>query len=387
MLFLIYINDLPNISEKLSFFLFADDTNIYYESDNLLELEKTVNDELKKLCLWLNINRLALNVGKTNFVIFRANKKLTHNVTLVMNKKALEQKDNVKYLGVLIDQHLKWNYHISNISKKISRGVGLLSKLRNFMDTDLLKTIYYCLVYSHVSYGIHAWGSACNSESEKINILIKKAARIMTGNRYFQIYGETSGPLPSAEPLYKELNILKFHDIFDLNVAKFIYSTLSGLSPEIFSNWFTYTNTVHSHATTSSVTINQTTYFDIGTTEPNKTLFTKNSNLVKYGARMISVYGPTLWNRIPKKIQESSSVATFKIQLKKHLINQYNSDNNNINNNNNNTDNNSNNNSSSRNNNNNQNTNINNTRRGHRSRLANNPLLNQPFVSRWTTNQ
>ena len=168
-----------------------------------------------------------MNVGKTNFVIFRANKKLTHNVTLVMNKKALEQKDNVKYLGVLIDQHLKWNYHISNISKKISRGVGILSKLCNFMDTDLLKTIYFCLVYSHVSYGIHAWGSACNSESEKINILIKKAARIMTGNRYFQIYGETSGPLPSAEPLYKELNILKFHDIFDLNVAKFIYSTYS----------------------------------------------------------------------------------------------------------------------------------------------------------------
>ena len=72
LLFLIYIKDLPNISQKLSFFLFADDTNIYYESDNLQELEKTVNAELKKLCLWLNINRLAFNVGKTNFVIFRA---------------------------------------------------------------------------------------------------------------------------------------------------------------------------------------------------------------------------------------------------------------------------------------------------------------------------
>ena len=112
-------------------------THIYYESDNLQELEKTVNAELKKLCLWLNINRLALNVGKTNFVIFRANKKLTHNVTLVMNKKAIEQKDNVKYLGVLIDQHLRWNYHITNISKKISRGVGISTKLRHFMDTDL----------------------------------------------------------------------------------------------------------------------------------------------------------------------------------------------------------------------------------------------------------
>ena len=109
LLFLIYINDLPNISEKLNFFLFADDTNIYYESSDLAELEKTVNDELKKLSLWLNLNRLALNVGKTNFVIFRSpHKKSNRNVTLIMNKKALQQKDHVKYLGVLIDEHLNW---------------------------------------------------------------------------------------------------------------------------------------------------------------------------------------------------------------------------------------------------------------------------------------
>ena len=114
-----------------------------------------------------------------------------------MNKKALEQKDNVKYLGVLIDQHLKWNYHISNISKKISRGVGILSKLRNFMDTDLLKTIYYCLVYSHVSYGIHAWGSACNSESEKINILIKKAARLEIDIFKYMVNHQDHSPLLS----------------------------------------------------------------------------------------------------------------------------------------------------------------------------------------------
>ena len=75
LLFLLYINDLPNISKKLNFFLFADDTNIYYESTNLKELETTVNEELKKLSLWLNINRLALNVSKTNFVIFRSPKK------------------------------------------------------------------------------------------------------------------------------------------------------------------------------------------------------------------------------------------------------------------------------------------------------------------------
>ena len=288
-----------------------------------MELEKTVNEELKKLCLWLNLNRLALNVGKTNFVIFRANKKLTHNVTLVMNKKAIAQKDNVKYLGVLIDQHLRWNYHVSNISKKISRGIGILTKLRNFMGTDLLKTIYYCLVYSHLTYGIHAWGSACITETVKLSVLLKKAARILTGNQYFQIYGEQAGPLPSAEPLFKELKLLNFKDAFDLNVAKFIYLTLAGQSPAIFNDWFSYTNNIHSHATTSSVTITRNQYFDAGTAEPTHNLFTKNSNLVKYGGKMIRVYGPKLWNSIPSVIQNSPSLSTFKIKLKNHFIDRY----------------------------------------------------------------
>ena len=103
----------------MSFFLFADDTNIYYESDDLRELEKTVNKELKILSLWLNLNRLALNVSKTNFVIFRSTRKpVNHNVILIMNRRAIAQSDHVKYLGVLVDQHLSWKYQISNVSKK-----------------------------------------------------------------------------------------------------------------------------------------------------------------------------------------------------------------------------------------------------------------------------
>ena len=65
LLFLLYINDLPNISKLLlNFDLFADDTNIYYESSSLQELEKAINKELHKLYLWLNVNRLLLNIDK-----------------------------------------------------------------------------------------------------------------------------------------------------------------------------------------------------------------------------------------------------------------------------------------------------------------------------------
>ena len=324
LLFLIYINDLPNISNKLTFFLFADDTNIYYESDNLKELEKTVNKELKLLSQWLNLNRLSLNVSKTNFVIFRSPQKLpTHNVVLILNRKALTQKDHVKYLGVLMDQHLNWKYQINNVSKKISRSVGILSKLRHYLPTEILVNIYYCLVYSHLSYGIQCWGSACATDLEKLLILQKKAVRILTGNRYYQVYGDQPGPLPASNPLFVQLRFLKVIDIYRINIAKFIFSTLCGHSPDVFSNWFIYTSDVHSHSLRSNVRIIQENYFDVGVEQKLYTLFIPNSKLVNYGDKLVKVYGAKLWNSIPEHIQDKCTVQTFKMHLKAHLINDY----------------------------------------------------------------
>ena len=130
---------------------------------------------------------------------------MDHNVTLIMNRKALQQKDHVKYLGILLDEHLNWKYQIKNVSVKVSRGVGILAKLRPFLKEKLLRNIYHSLVYSHLSYGVQAWGSADPTSLRKINVLQNKAVRIMSGKQYFQIYGQTPGPLPSSEPLYKNL--------------------------------------------------------------------------------------------------------------------------------------------------------------------------------------
>ena len=77
-----------------------------------------------------------------------------------MNRKALQQKEHVKYLGVLLDEHLNWKYQINNVALKISRGIGILAKLKPFLKEKLLRSIYFSLVYSHLSYGVHAWGSA-----------------------------------------------------------------------------------------------------------------------------------------------------------------------------------------------------------------------------------
>ena len=248
---------------------------------------------------------------------------MDHNVTLIMNRKALQQKDHVKYLGILLDEHLNWKYQIKNVSVKVSRGVGILAKLRPFLKEKLLRNIYHSLVYSHLSYGVQAWGSADPTSLRKINVLQNKAVRIMSGKQYFQIYGQTPGPLPSSEPLYKNLEILKFNDIFKLSISNFIYSTLDFVSPQIFHEWFIFDYEVHDHSTRASSDIVQGSYFDLGHVERSLSLHTKGSKN-KYGGKMIQVSGPLIWNSIPSEIHKSTSIHIFKTQLKKHFIEQYN---------------------------------------------------------------
>ena len=174
LLFLLYINDLPSISKALNFYLFADDTNMYYESISLIDMEKTMNKELSKLYLWLNVNRLSLNLDKTHFIIFHPyNKLLKKQITVKINKKAIKEQC-FKYLGALIDSKLSWK-HVS-----ISRSLGIMYKLQHFLALKIMKNVYYCLIYSHLVYGIEVWGPACKTELNKLLVLQKRATRLMT---------------------------------------------------------------------------------------------------------------------------------------------------------------------------------------------------------------
>ena len=136
LLFLIYINDIYNSSKKLSFYLFADDTNLLYADKDLNSLESVTNIKLQKVCDWLNANKLTINAKKFNFAVFRpSQKKLTCsyqiNIRIYNNASNsdtfVECKDYVKFLGVLIDKNLTWKYHINYIASKISRVVGIIS--------------------------------------------------------------------------------------------------------------------------------------------------------------------------------------------------------------------------------------------------------------------
>ena len=146
LLFLIYIN-IWNSSKVFNFFLFADDTNLLYANKSLRTLESVVNHELRKICKWLNANKLTLNIKKSNFVTFRSPQKLmTYQPIKLFDNNSkkyilLQNKDYTKYLGIFIDCNLSWKQHINYIALKIIKTVGIIARLRHFFPSHTLSSI------------------------------------------------------------------------------------------------------------------------------------------------------------------------------------------------------------------------------------------------------
>ena len=190
-------------------------------------------------------------------------------------------------------------------------------RLRNFMNCIILKDLYYSLIYSHIMYAIHVWGSPCDTELHKILLLQKKAVRMMTRNDYF-VHGRWNRV--HSNPLFKELGILKVQDVFKFSLSIFILCCLELRSPSIFHNWFIKNHTVHRYNTTSNTNIVMRNYFEIENVELTNILHTRSANLVNYGAKTLKVSGPIIWNSLPENIRVKQSVLSFKMLLKKHIL-------------------------------------------------------------------
>ena len=124
LLFLIYINDMNKAIKNCSVFHFADDTNLLACHKNEKTLQKILNKDLKTLVDWLCANRLSLNVGKTEFIVFRPPRKsLSNRIILTINRTKIHESTKIKYLGIILDQRLSWRDHINELSKKLVRAI------------------------------------------------------------------------------------------------------------------------------------------------------------------------------------------------------------------------------------------------------------------------
>ena len=296
-LFLLYINDFHHCSKVFDFHLFADDTNLFCKHKNLTSLQATINNELSNVNSWLCANKLSLNIEKTSFLIFHPpQRKVTFNFHLTLNGKQLQQDSCIKYLGILIDANLSWKPQILCIVKKIKRSVGILSKLRHYVNIDILTNLYYSLIHPFLTYGIIIWGNTYSTTLQPLYILQKKAVRIMT----FSSFNEHS------TPLFRLLAIMKLSDLVTFHIALIMHKFHNKLLPSYFDSFFNPVLRIHNYNTRSAA--NQSYYLPRARTN--------------YGIFNIRFQGPKVWNSLGKDIK-STPFGDFKKQFKNELLCQY----------------------------------------------------------------
>ena len=222
LLFLIYINDLPNSSDMFNILMYADDTTLFCNFDTTCNSEK-INSELEKIYRWLCSNKLSLNVGKTKFACFHTAQRIVAYPELKINNFIIDRVTEFNFLGLIISSNMKWKKHIDHIALKVSKIIGIMYRLKFILPADVLLTIYNSLILPHFNYCHLAWGSNITA-GHKLHLLQKKAVRIVD-HRHF---------LAHTEPICKRLRIVKIVDMFQISIWKFYYKLMNNMLPSYF---------------------------------------------------------------------------------------------------------------------------------------------------------
>ena len=163
LLFLLYINDLPNCLTNSYPRLYADGTNLTYADKNLNIIQSCLNEDLLNISKWVIANELTLNVTKTEFMLIGLRQKLnalTASPVLSINGTSVKQVSTSKSLGVLIDANLTWGSHIDMLAKKIASGIAAIKRVRQFVPPATLHLIYKALIQPHFDYCNVVWRSS-----------------------------------------------------------------------------------------------------------------------------------------------------------------------------------------------------------------------------------
>ena len=137
-----------------------------------------MNFDLKNLSQWLKANKLSLNFTKTELIIFHSSsKKIDYNLRFKLDGKRLTPTTSVKYLGVLLDNHLLWSKQISHVTTKLNQAICILNKLRNNTSLKTLKMTYHSLFSTYLLYESQLWGITNVTNQNKIQKLQNRALR------------------------------------------------------------------------------------------------------------------------------------------------------------------------------------------------------------------
>jgi hypothetical protein len=292
-LFLIYINDIIYTSEKLSFVLFADDTNVFYVDDNLNNLSNNLKIELDKLRIWFLANKLSINISKTNYIIFGP--KSNSELTILIGNEPIKKVESTKFLGVFIDQYLNWSQQINSVVCNITRNLNTINKIKHKLNKKALLHIYHSFIESHLSYCIEIWGNAPNNKLKKLETLQKQAIRLL----------EKLPHRTSTSYFFKTNNLLKFKDLIHSKLCCLGYMAHKNSLPSKLQTYFDMSLCQHPYPTRTN------------------THFRTNKFINKYSNTSVIEKTKRLFNNLPNETKMTPTIISFKKVLKQSCISSY----------------------------------------------------------------
>ena len=285
LLFLIYVNDLPNVSEQLQPIMFADDTTLSCSGPNLDNLIQNLNNELENFTNWSIANKLTINTDKTEMMIFSNRKFNLGENQVCLHSEHVNFQSKCNFLGVLIDDKLSFSFHIRNIIGKLSKNCGILYKIRDLLSIQARLNFYYSLMYPYLTYNIIIWGNTHKTHLNQLEILHKRIIRTICN----------SNKNDHTEPLFYRLRLLKLIDIYKYFISVHMYNSYN-------RNQYRVSHSVNTR---------------------NRQLAVPVFHRLEGSQHAVSFSGPTIWNTLPLEIRNSDSLNRFKKALKNYFIDSY----------------------------------------------------------------
>ena len=297
LLFLIFINDLPDCLLCTACNIYADDTELHCCANTVTEVENTLQCDVRNIGNWFHDNRLVPNGTKTYSMLTSSNRdKVCAELSLLIDDAKIEQVNCTKYLGIHPDSMLTWSSHINQLCKKIAPKIGLLRRMRHIVPIECLDTIYQSTVQCHIDYCLSVWGFTSNVYINMVQRLQNRAARIITGNYERDV---------SGIDIVRELNWMNVRQRRDYFTAILEYKSLNGLAPDHIGDLFTYTRDINAYCTRS------TTTDELHVPRANKQLFTQS----------LQYNGAKLWNLLPQSLRSANSLGVFKHGCRNFFLN------------------------------------------------------------------
>ena len=308
-LFILYINDLPNVNKLAKYIFFADDANLIITATTYEELNRNVNTVLTTVQQWVSDNGLKLNKSKTKYMIFTNRTKEDINISIAGVR--IKQSEQERFLGVIIDSKLNWTQHIKHLTTKVSRNAGILYKLKGLVPNSALKMIYNSFVQSHLHYCSTVWGLQSKNALSALFSAQKKAIRATDNKFHNYFYDKNTGNIPShTKNIYKRLNLLTLPNLVGKNCLCLMHKINMKIAPQKILEMF---ETTSAQRPRRQLEIFKLPNFRLKQTD--NSLFNRGPQLYNLSINEINQTLPTDAQRVQNKFLNS-----FKSVITKHIL-------------------------------------------------------------------